>query len=138
VAARFVGDPEICAGTAPFFAVRGDPPAAGPGLAKQMGQFVAEGALDLCLAKGAKPAVEQNALRFVLGAARSGAKPSRPLHTEPARERFRGVFAEEPARQGFQFAVATWSLFHDPENEREFELPSAISLGSRKRVPSEG
>ena len=85
VAARFACDSKIGAGATPFGAVWGDSPAAGAKLRDEMRQLMAQGAIDLCLAKGAKTAIEQNTRAAVFRAPGGGAKPRRPSDAYPAR-----------------------------------------------------
>lgn len=82
VAARFAFDSKVGAGPAPFGAVWGNAPAAGARLREEMRQLMAQGAIDLHLAKGAKTAVEQNTRAAVFRATGGGEKPLRPFNAD--------------------------------------------------------
>ena len=82
MAARFACDAKVGAGPTPFRAVWGNPPAAGAKLRDEMRQLMAQGAIDLRLAKGAKTAIEQNTRAAVFRAPGGGAKPRRPFDAD--------------------------------------------------------
>ncbi len=61
MAARFPGDPKVGAGATPFRSVGCDPAAASAGLGEEVGQLMAQGAIDFRLAVRGEAAIEQNA-----------------------------------------------------------------------------
>jgi len=68
MATRFAADAEIGASPPPFRSMRSDPSATCPKLREQMGQFVAQGTIDLGFAVRAKTTVKQDTRGPVLGA----------------------------------------------------------------------
>ncbi len=75
MAARFVRDPEIGAGPAPFGSMRREASAAGPGLGEKMCQLVAQGPVNFRFAMRGETAIEQDARPAVLGPTGRGAEP---------------------------------------------------------------
>jgi hypothetical protein len=91
VAARFACDSKVGAGATPFGAMWRDSAATGARLRDEMRQLMAQGAIDLCLAKGAKTAIEQNTRAAVFRAPGGGAKPRRPFDAYSPRQCSRAV-----------------------------------------------
>lgn len=91
VAARFIRDPEIGAGAAPFLPVRRDPAPSGAGLREEMRQLVAQGAIDLALAVRGQAAVENHARLVAFGATGRRAEPRRPFHAHLCCHRHRAM-----------------------------------------------
>jgi hypothetical protein len=78
--ARFIGETEIGAGDAPFGAVRRDSPAAGARLGKEVGQLVAQSAIDLVRAMLAEARVKGNEGVIHIGAPGGAAHAPVPFH----------------------------------------------------------
>jgi hypothetical protein len=72
VAARFVTDPKINAGAAPFLAMGRNPTTTGPFLGEEMGQLVPKSPINLRVSMRGQPAIEQYARVRVLGPAGGG------------------------------------------------------------------
>ena len=84
VAARFIGDPEIGAGPAPFRSVRRDAAAAGAKLREEMRQLVAQGAVDLA-PRHAAQSRQLSRTREARYSARPAAVRRRPDHSTTTR-----------------------------------------------------
>jgi len=84
--ARFISDPQLCAGTSPFLPVRCDAATARASLGEEMRDFMTQSAIDLRLAVFAKPAVEKDACMGVFGATGGGTQAARPFDAHFARE----------------------------------------------------
>src|SRR6185369_909760 len=81
VAARFIGNPQICAGTVPIMAMRRDPATACARLRQQVSEFMAQRAVDLRFTVFAKPAVEKDASTGEFRATGGGTQTARPFNT---------------------------------------------------------
>ena len=71
---------------------------------------MAQGAVDLRLAEGAKTAVEQNTRAAVFRAAGGGTKPSRPFDADQPGQRGRAVLEQQGAGDGFERRIAARRL----------------------------
>ncbi len=131
VAARFAFDSKVGAGPAPFGAVWGDSPAAGARLRDEMRQFMAQGAIDLRLAKGAKTAVEQNTRAAVIRATGGGTNPCRPFDADQPGDRGRAVLEQQGARNRFQRRITSRRFFRNGGRERKLELAKREHVGLR-------
>ncbi len=80
MAARFPRDPEIGAGTPPIRSVRGEAAAAGAKLGQEMGQLVAQGAIDLGRAVGGQARIQKHPTAGKFGPAGGGTQAPRPFH----------------------------------------------------------
>jgi len=107
VAARFIGNSEIGASTAPFFAMRCDPATACARLRQQVSEFVAQGAIGLRFTMFAKPAVEQHASVSALGATCRRTEASRPFDTHLGGDLGCALPKQQLAREGFKHRIAT-------------------------------
>jgi len=94
VTTRFPGDAEIGASSLPFRAVRRNPPAAGPKLREQMGQLVAQSAINFNFSVRTEPAIEQDPRGPEFGATRGAAQTRRPFHLHPRGQRCGSVLGE--------------------------------------------
>jgi hypothetical protein len=84
--ARFIRDAEIAASPAPLCAVRRNAPRTSAELGKQVGEFVAQGAIDLGGIVFAQPWIERDQVTSRIGAARGAEETRVPFHLDFARE----------------------------------------------------
>ena len=84
VAALFVGQPEIPAGLLPLGAVRGDAAPSDPMVREQMGEFVAQGAVNFVGAKFVEARVERDQRFSGVGRARGAAHARIPSDLDAA------------------------------------------------------
>jgi hypothetical protein len=91
---RFARDPEIGAGSSPFWSVGRDASATSTRLREQMRQLVAQRAINLGVAVSAEPAIQENARATEFGAPRSCAEPLRPFDAHVRGERSCTLFGQ--------------------------------------------
>ena len=90
MSARLVGDSQVPAGLPPFGAVWRNPAAAGAELGEQMGQLMAQGAVDLRGVMLAQARIERDKFAAKIRAAGGAEKARVPFHLHRGRE-FRRV-----------------------------------------------
>ena len=122
VTARFARDPEIGAGASPLRAVGSDAPPPGAKLREQMRQLMTQSALDLDVAVGAEPAIEQDARSSILRPPGGRAEPGGPFDHNARGQSGCAVLEKKIARQGFQCQVSAGRPGRNGRCEREFEL----------------
>jgi hypothetical protein len=91
---RFARDPEIGAGSSPFWSVGRNAPPPGAKLREQMRQLVAQRAINLGVAVSAEAAVQKNAGSREFRAPGSCAEPLRPFDAHVRGERSCTVFGQ--------------------------------------------
>jgi hypothetical protein len=82
MAARFAGDAEIAAGAFPFRTVRRNPPAPGAKLGQQMGEFVAQSALDFSGVVLAEARIQRDKVTVRIRPAGGAEEPGVPFHLD--------------------------------------------------------
>jgi len=122
VATRFIRDTEVATGAAPFRTVRRNPSAAGAELRQQMGQLMAESAVDFRAVMLAEPRIHRDEVTMRIRAARGAEEPRIPFHMDFAGEFFGAKWRENFARSRFEGRIA-------PENdERRFRRKNEVEL----------
>lgn len=96
MAARFLRDPEIAAGPAPLRAMRWNPPRTGAELGEQMGELVAESAIDLDAVVFAEPWIKRDQVAARISAAGGAEQTGVPFHVN-----FAGQFVGAERAQDF-------------------------------------
>ncbi len=80
MATRFLGQPKIMTGEAPFATVRREPAAPNPRLGEKMGQLVTKGAVNLGRAVIAQERIQRNKRPAQIGSPGRAAQPGVPFH----------------------------------------------------------
>lgn len=122
VTARFVRDAEVAAGLSPFSAVWRDAATPGSELREQMGQLVAQGALDFRGVVVAESRVERDEITPRIGAAGRAEKARIPFDAN-FRCEFGGVDrGENFARRRFEGRIASQDDEHRRRRENKIQL----------------
>ena len=131
MATRFVLDAEIAAGAAPLRAVRRNAPATRAELREQMGQLVAERAIDLGGILFAQPRIQGDQVAARIGAS-GGAEEARiPFHVDGARELVGVERRQDFARFGFEGGITS------ENNQRWRRWKNEIELSKQRHMPDD-
>ena len=121
--ARFVGDPKVAAGVSPFRAVGRQAAPARAELGQEMGQFMAQGAVDLGGVVFAQTRIQGDEGAAEIGPAGGAEKASIPFDAEIASQ-FRSIEGlEQFPRFGLEIDITTEDDEAGRRRKNEVELP---------------
>ena len=129
MAARFVGDAKIAASPAPLGAMRQDAPRTSAELGEQVGEFVAQGAIDLGGIVFAKSWIERDQVAARIGAARGAEETRVPFHLDFARELLGVEWRQDFARFGFERGITS------ENDQRRRRRKNEIELSKQRHAP---
>jgi hypothetical protein len=130
MAAFFVGDPEITAGTTPLRPVRRNAPASTAMMREEMRQLVPQRAVDFCLTMFTKARIQRDKRLMKCSATGGGAQARVPLDAHAQREGLGALPAQEFTRESFQGGVAAYR-----RSRGSSRLPRSIHAGKANSFP---
>jgi hypothetical protein len=130
MAAFFVCDPEIAAGTTPLWPVRGNATASTAMMREEMRQLVPQCAVDFGLTVFTEARIQRDKRVVKCSATGGGAQARVPLHAHAQREGLGALPAQEFTRNSFQGGVAA-----DRRSRGNSRLRRSLHAGKANSFP---